>query len=80
MVESVTMSLAIGIIAVVVLAMAFTRALKRRARQSRTGDAGDPTYRRVHPNGWDAAESPDRTSESDRLRSRKAGGGPGTSR
>ena len=37
MVESVTLSLSLGIIGIVIAAIALTRALKRRARRSRGG-------------------------------------------
>lgn len=56
MVESVTMSLALGIIAVVIAVMAITSALKWRARAPRS-DVTDPSYRVLHPDGWHAAEA-----------------------
>jgi hypothetical protein len=61
MVESVTASLAAGIIVLVIVVMALARALKSRAG-----------YRIVHPDGWHAAK-PAPKSERDRTRSRRAG-------
>ena len=68
MVESVTMSLAIGIIAVVMVVIAIRRALERRA--------GRPRQRVIdgaaHSNSWSGAETTNHP-ERDRRRSRKAG-------
>jgi hypothetical protein len=52
----VTMSSALGIIAVVIAVMATTSALKRHAHS----DVSDPSYRVLHPDGWHAAEASDR--------------------
>jgi hypothetical protein len=59
LVESVTVSLAAGIIVLVIVVMALARALKSG-------------YRIVHPDGWHAAK-PAPKSERDRTRSRRAG-------
>jgi hypothetical protein len=65
MVESVTASLAAGIIVLVIGVMALARALKSRAGA-----------RIVHPDGWHAAKparKPAPKSERDGTRSRRAG-------